>query len=65
VVDMTDNANHVVETHGLGKRYGERIVAVDGLDLKVRRGEVYGFLAARSSSAPGQGRRRASAGSAR
>jgi ABC-type multidrug transport system ATPase subunit len=44
VVDMTDNANHVVETHGLGKRYGERIVAVDGLDLKVRRGEVYGFL---------------------
>jgi ABC-type multidrug transport system ATPase subunit len=44
VVDMTDNANHVVETHGLGKRYGERIVAVDGLDLMVRRGEVYGFL---------------------
>ena len=36
--------NLVVETHGLGKRYGERIVAVDGLDLSVRRGEVYGFL---------------------
>ena len=33
-----------METHGLGKRYGERIVAVDGLDLSVRRGEVYGFL---------------------
>ena len=33
-----------IETHGLGKRYGERIVAVDRLDLRVRRGEVYGFL---------------------
>jgi ABC-2 type transport system ATP-binding protein len=39
-----NNTNLVVETHGLGKRYGERIVAVDGLDLNVRRGEVYGFL---------------------
>jgi ABC-type multidrug transport system ATPase subunit len=34
----------VVETHGLTKRYGERIVAVDELELRVRRGEVYGFL---------------------
>src|ERR671918_480101 len=34
----------LVETRGLGKRYGERIVAVDRLDLRVRRGEVYGFL---------------------
>jgi ABC-2 type transport system ATP-binding protein len=34
----------VIETHGLGKRFGEAIVAVDGLDLRVRRGEVYGFL---------------------
>ena len=33
----------VVETRGLTKNYGER-VAVDGLDLRVRRGEVYGFL---------------------
>ena len=41
---MTDNTNLVVETNDLGKRYGERIVAVDGLDLTVRRGEVYGFL---------------------
>jgi ABC-2 type transport system ATP-binding protein len=41
---MTDTTNLVVETHGLGKRYGERIVAVDDLDLRVRRGEVYGFL---------------------
>jgi ABC-2 type transport system ATP-binding protein len=41
---MTDNTHLVVETHDLGKRYGERIVAVDGLKLEVRRGEVYGFL---------------------
>jgi ABC-type multidrug transport system ATPase subunit len=34
----------VIETHGLTKRYGEAIVAVDALDLDVRRGEVYGFL---------------------
>ena len=34
----------VVETHGLVKRYGERIVAVDRLEMRVRRGEVYGFL---------------------
>jgi ABC-2 type transport system ATP-binding protein len=33
----------VIETHALTKRYGP-IVAVDGLDLRVRRGEVYGFL---------------------
>ena len=33
----------VVETHGLTKRYGE-IVAVDRLDMRVHRGEVYGFL---------------------
>jgi ABC-2 type transport system ATP-binding protein len=34
----------VVETHGLTKRYGTGIVAVDSLDLNVYRGEVYGFL---------------------
>ena len=34
----------VVETHGLTKRYGKAIIAVDGLDLSVYRGEVYGFL---------------------
>ena len=34
----------VIETAGLTKRYGDAIVAVDGLDLRVRRGEVYGFL---------------------
>jgi len=35
--------DHVIQTEGLTKRYGP-IVAVDGLDLCVRRGEVYGFL---------------------
>jgi ABC-2 type transport system ATP-binding protein len=34
----------LIETHGLTKRYRNGIVAVDGLDLTVRRGEVYGFL---------------------
>src|SRR5689334_17784136 len=42
--DVHMAANLVIETAGLTKRYGERIVAVDGLSLRVRRGEVYGFL---------------------
>ena len=33
-----------VHTSGLSKRYGNGVLAVDGLDLRVRRGEVYGFL---------------------
>src|ERR671935_880922 len=33
----------VVDARGLGKRYGA-IVAVDGVDMRVERGEVYGFL---------------------
>jgi ABC-type multidrug transport system ATPase subunit len=33
----------IIESHGLGKRYGP-VRAVDGLDLRVDRGEVYGFL---------------------
>jgi ABC-type multidrug transport system ATPase subunit len=37
-------ADAVVETRGLTKHYGTGIVAVDRLDLTVRRGEVYGFL---------------------
>ena len=37
-------ADAVVTTHGLTKRYPNGITAVDGLDLVVRRGEVYGFL---------------------
>src|SRR5437667_12396114 len=34
----------IIETTGLTKRFRNRIVAVDGLNLRVRRGEVYGFL---------------------
>lgn len=36
---------YVIETDQLTKRYGD-IVAVDHLDLRVRQGEVYGFLGA-------------------
>jgi len=32
-----------VETHNLTKRYGD-VVALDGLDLSVKRGELYGLL---------------------
>jgi ABC-2 type transport system ATP-binding protein len=34
----------VIATKGLGKRFDDRIVAVEHLDLQVKRGEVYGFL---------------------
>lgn len=34
----------IVETHGLTKRYGSGVLAVDSADMSVRRGEVYGFL---------------------
>jgi len=47
---MTDQTNStgldgrpIVETHGLGKDFGG-FSAVSGLDLEVRRGEVYAFL---------------------
>src|SRR5467141_4368291 len=33
----------VVETHGLRKRFGEKLAVVD-LSLSVRQGEVFGFL---------------------
>ncbi|HEX5167445.1 MAG TPA: ABC transporter ATP-binding protein [Thermomicrobiales bacterium] len=39
-----DTNTFVIETRGLTRHYGEKIVAVDRLSLKVRRGEVYGFL---------------------
>jgi ABC-2 type transport system ATP-binding protein len=41
---MSGGMEWAIETRGLTKRYGEGIVAVDGLDLRVRSGEVYGFL---------------------
>ena len=36
-------AQPAVTTTNLGKRYG-RVVSVDGLDLRVGRGEIYGFI---------------------
>jgi ABC-2 type transport system ATP-binding protein len=36
--------NITVETHGLTKRFGSRVLAVDSVAMSVRRGEVYGFL---------------------
>ncbi|MGH2741185.1 MAG: ATP-binding cassette domain-containing protein, partial [Thermoleophilaceae bacterium] len=41
---MNGRGDLVIETRALTKRYGDSIVAVDDLDLGVRRGEVYGFL---------------------
>jgi ABC-type multidrug transport system ATPase subunit len=38
----------VIETRGLVKQYG-RLRAVDGIDLDVREGDVYGFLGANGS----------------
>ncbi len=38
------NQNLLLKTTNLTKRYSGGIVAVDSLDLTVRRGEVYGFL---------------------
>jgi ABC-2 type transport system ATP-binding protein len=38
----------VIVTRGLAKRYG-RVRAVDGIDLDVRAGDVYGFLGANGS----------------
>ena len=32
-----------IDVEGITKRFGERTV-VDGLDMQVRRGEIYGFL---------------------
>lgn len=40
-----DPATMAIRTRQLTRRYGE-VTAVDGLDLAVRRGEIYGFLGA-------------------
>jgi ABC-2 type transport system ATP-binding protein len=43
VTDPTTNGDTAIHARGLSKRFGH-VVAVDGLDLTVRRREVYGFL---------------------
>ncbi len=40
---MVERDDAALETRGLTKRYG-KVEALSGLDLRVRRGEVYGFL---------------------
>jgi ABC-2 type transport system ATP-binding protein len=40
---MSSNVESAITTAGLTKRYGDRL-AVDSLDLEVRRGEVFGLL---------------------
>ena len=42
--DQSQETPLLVETRSLTKRYGQRITAVEDLDLTVRRGEAYGFL---------------------
>ncbi|MGH2661159.1 MAG: ATP-binding cassette domain-containing protein [Actinomycetota bacterium] len=37
-------ADWVIDTDALTKRYGQEVLAVDSLTLRVRRGEVYGFV---------------------
>lgn len=41
---MADALALLIETHALSKRYGRNLLAVDSVNLTVRRGEVYGFL---------------------
>jgi ABC-2 type transport system ATP-binding protein len=37
-------SEHAIATDALTKRYGGDVLAVDGLDLRVARGEIYAFL---------------------
>jgi ABC-2 type transport system ATP-binding protein len=40
---MTATGEHVIDVRGVTKRFGAKTV-VNGIDLQVRRGEIYGFL---------------------
>jgi ABC-type multidrug transport system ATPase subunit len=44
VTVMDNTTTTIVETHSLTKRYGSGVLAVNSVDMSVRRGEVYGFL---------------------
>src|SRR5207237_6898862 len=44
VVVLARKNEPIVETHGLSKRVGSGTLAVDGVDMRVQHGEVYGFL---------------------
>ena len=41
---MTGAVQDIIATRGLTKRYGGEVLAVQGLDLNIQRGEVYGLL---------------------
>jgi ABC-2 type transport system ATP-binding protein len=43
-VTLRTDAELTVETNGLTKRYASGVLAVDRLDLRIRRAEIYGFL---------------------
>jgi ABC-type multidrug transport system ATPase subunit len=45
---VTTDSSAVISTRGLVKRYG-RLRAVDGIDLDVQQGDIYGFLGANGS----------------
>jgi ABC-2 type transport system ATP-binding protein len=38
------NDEYIIETQDLVKVFGKDVRAVDGLSIKVKRGEVFGFL---------------------
>jgi ABC-2 type transport system ATP-binding protein len=40
---VTENHEYAIETHGLTRRFGH-FVAVDGVSLKIPKGQLYGFL---------------------
>jgi lipooligosaccharide transport system ATP-binding protein len=42
-VGLVSNGTQLIEARGLTKRFGD-LVAVDGIDFSVRRGETFGFL---------------------
>ena len=43
ILETHMSADSAIATYGLSKRYGD-VLAVDALDLDVRRGEIYAFL---------------------
>jgi len=41
---MAESSNAVIRTEGLSKTYATGVVAVDSLDMEVRKGEIFGLL---------------------
>jgi ABC-type multidrug transport system ATPase subunit len=42
--DSVERSQYSITTRGLTKRFGTTVLAVDGLDLELRPGEIYGLL---------------------